>query len=181
MTLQPTDKIPESAETLTIWIDADAAPRDVKEIVFRASSRLNLPVRLVANQSIFAPPSGGRVECIVVPDGANAADRYIVEQAVAGDIVITADIPLAAQLVDRHVWVVDPRGEVMDDGNVRSRLASRNLMDAARGSGMEISGPPPYSLKDKGKFASALDRVLTKAIRSRAQAGSAGSKVQFPD
>jgi uncharacterized protein len=171
MTIQHTDQIPEWDGNLTIWIDADAAPRDVKEIVFRASTRLNLPVRLVANQSIFVPPSGGRVQSIVVPDGANAADRYIVDKAMEGDIVITADIPLAAQLVDRHVWVVDPRGEVLDDGNVRSRLASRNLMDAARGSGMEISGPSPYRPKDKVNFASALDRILTKAIRAKARSG----------
>jgi uncharacterized protein len=152
---------------LTIWIDADAAPRDVKEIVFKASMRLQLQVRLVANQSIGVPNSNGRIQSIAVPHGANVADRYIVENAIANDLAITADIPLAAALVDKGVHVIEPRGDVLDGNNVKSRLASRDLLDAARGSGMEISGPSPYSLKDKAAFASALDRILTRLIRQR--------------
>lgn len=151
----------------TIWVDADAAPREVKEIVFRASKRLNLPVRLVANQSIYAPPSGGRVQSIAVSSGANVADRYIVDHAFPGDLVITADIPLASQLVDRGILVLDPRGLILDANNVRSRLAARDLLDAARGAGMEVSGPSPYSAQDKTAFASALDRILTKAMRKK--------------
>lgn len=160
--------IPERKTTLTIWIDADAAPQEVKEIVFRASARLDLPVCLVANQSIYVPPAQRLIQSVAVASGADMADRYIVQNAVPGDLVITADIPLAAQLVERRIWVVDPRGLVLDDSNVRSRLATRDFMDAARGAGMQISGPAPYSAKDKSAFASAFDRTLAKAMRRRA-------------
>lgn len=160
--------IPERKTTLTIWIDADAAPQDVKEIVFRASARLDLPVCLVANQSIYVPPAQRLIQSVAVASGADMADRYIVQNAAPGDLVITADIPLAAQLVDRGIWVVDPRGLVLDGSNVRSRLATRDFMDAARGAGMQISGPAPYSAKDKSTFASAFDRTLAKAMRRRA-------------
>lgn len=156
---------PAGASPLTIWIDADSSPREVKEIVFRASKRLDLPVRLVANQTIYAPPSSGRIQSITVSSGANVADEYIVKHVSRGDLVITADIPLAAQLVDKKVWVLDPRGLLLDDSNVRSRLAARDIMDAARGAGMEISGPSPYNNQNKSAFASALDRILTKATR----------------
>lgn len=159
---------PERKSTLTIWIDADAAPQEVKEIVFRASARLDLPVCLVANQSIYVPPAQRRIRSVAVASGADMADRYIVHNAASGDLVITADIPLAAQLVERGIWVVDPRGLVLDESNVRSRLASRDFMDAARGAGMQISGPAPYSAKDKSAFASAFDRTLAKAIQRTA-------------
>lgn len=152
---------------ITIWIDADAAPRDAKELVFRASKRLQIPVVLVANQSISLPDRSELISRVVVSDGANIADRHIVEQASSGDIAITADIPLAAQLVNKQVFVIDPRGEEFDDRNMASRLAARDLMDAARGAGMELKGPRPYSPKDRSEFASALDRVLTKAIKNR--------------
>ena len=151
---------------MQIWIDADAAPRDVKEIVFRASVRLNLPVILVANQSIAIPGNTSRITSIAVPDGANIADKYIVDHAKPGDICITADIPLAAQLVDQGVLVIEPRGEEFDDRNVKSRLAARDLLDAARGAGMEMSGPKPYGSKDKSAFASTLDRVLTRCLKN---------------
>lgn len=155
----------QNSQPITIWIDADAAPRDVKEIIFKASVRLQLPVRLVANQSIGVPKSDGRIQSITVADGANVADRYIIENAIANDLVITADIPLAAALVDKGVHVIEPRGDILDANNVKSRLASRDLLDAARGSGMEISGPSPYNLKNKAAFASALDRILTRLTR----------------
>lgn len=150
---------------ITIWIDGDAAPREVKELVFRASTRLDVQVRLVANQSIAVPKSGDRIQCTVVPYGANIADRYILENALANDLAITADIPLAAALVDKGVWVIEPRGDILDANNVHGRLAARDLLDAARGSGVEIPGPSPYSLKDKAAFASALDRTLTRLLR----------------
>ena len=152
---------------MKIWIDADAAPRDVKELIFRASTRLKLQVVLVANQSIWVPTDSGLVSSVAVSEGANIADRYIVEHAEAGDLAITADIPLAAQLVDKRVYVIDPRGEEYDDRNVSGRLAARDLLDAARGSGMEISGPAPYSPKDRNAFASALDRILTRAMKTK--------------
>jgi len=149
---------------MKIWIDADAAPREVKELVFKAASRLKLPVVLVANQPMWVP-SGSLFSTITVPEGANVADKYIVDHAESGDVAITADIPLAAQLVDKQVFVIDPRGEQYDDRNVKGRLAARDLFDAARGAGMEFSGPAAYSPKDRGAFASTLDRVLTKATK----------------
>jgi uncharacterized protein YaiI (UPF0178 family) len=152
-------------QKMKIWIDADAAPRDVKELVFRASKRLGIEVMLVANQSIWFPPGSRLIKAVTVRDGANIADQYIVEHASVGDIVITADIPLAAQLVANQVFVLDPRGEVYDDRNVGSRLASRDFLEAARGAGMELSGPRPYSQRDRTQFASALDRILTRAIQ----------------
>lgn len=152
---------------MRIWIDADAAPREVKELVFKAATRLKLPVVLVANQSICVPPGNSLFSSVTVRDGANIADKYIVDHAAAGDLAITADIPLAAQLVDKQVLVIDPRGEQFDDRNMAGRLAARDLFDAARGAGMEFSGPAPYSPKDRAAFASALDRILTKATKAK--------------
>jgi uncharacterized protein YaiI (UPF0178 family) len=150
---------------MKLWIDADAAPRDAKELVFRASKRLGIEVTLVANQSIGVPPGNRLIQVVTVRDGANVADQYIIEHAQPGDVVLTADIPLAAQLVAKEVFVLDPRGEVYDDRNVGVRLAARDFLDAARGAGMELSGPRPYSQRDRTEFASALDRILTRAIK----------------
>ena len=152
---------------MKIWIDADAAPRDAKELVFRASKRLGVEVTLVANQSIGVPTGNRLLRVVTVRDGANVADQHIVEHAQPGDVVITADIPLAAQLVAKEVFVLDPRGEVYEDRNVGSRLAARDFLDAARGAGMELSGPRPYSQRDRTSFASALDRVLTRALKRK--------------
>ena len=157
---------------MKIWIDADAAPRESKELVYRASKRLEIEVTLVANQSIWLPPNNRLVNGVTVRDGANVADQYIADNATAGDVAITADIPLAAQLVAKDVFVISPRGEVFDDRNVGSRLASRDWLDASRGAGMAISGPQPYSQRDRVEFASALDRILTRAIKLRDQAAS---------
>jgi len=151
---------------MRIWIDADAAPREVKELVFKSATRLKILVVLVANQSIWVPPGNSLFASVTVREGANIADKYIVDNAVAGDLAITADIPLAAQLVEKKVFVIDPRGEQFDDRNMAGRLAARDLFDAARGAGMEFSGPAPYSPKDRSAFASALDRILTKAMKT---------------
>lgn len=156
---------------MKIWIDADAAPRDAKELIFRASARLKVPVTLVANQSIWVPPGNSLINAVAVPEGANIADKYIVEHAQAGDIVVTADVPLAAQLVAKECFVIEPRGEEWNEGNISGRLAARDFLDAARGAGMEISGPSPYSSKDRSAFASTLDRILTKALRSTKREG----------
>ncbi len=153
---------------MKIWIDADAAPREVKELVFRASTRLKLPVVLVANQSLWTPGGSSLISSVTVRDGANVADQYIVQNAVAGDVTITADIPLAAQLVAKQIYVIDPRGEEYDERNISGRLAARDFLDLARGAGMELSGPAPYGQKDRTAFASALDRVLTKALKEKA-------------
>lgn len=150
---------------MRIWIDADAAPRDIKEIVFRAARRLKVQTTLVANQSIAVPPNAPTVDCITVRDGANVADRYIVEHASAEDMVITADIPLAAELVAKDVAVIDPRGEIYDADNIASRLSMRDFFDELRGSGETLGGSKPFSELDKKAFASAFDRTLTRLLR----------------
>lgn len=150
---------------MQMWIDADAAPRDARELIIRASKRLGLGVTFVSNQSHWLPPGNGLLRAVTVKDGANVADQYIVEHARAGDIVVTADIPLAAELVAKQVFVLDPRGAIYDERNIGSRLAARDFFDIARGAGMELSGPRPYSQRDRTEFASALDRTLTRAMK----------------
>ena len=145
---------------MKIWIDADAAPRDVKEIVFRASHRLTLPVTLVANQRIPMPLNNPLVTAVWVRGGPDEADRHIAEHASPGDLAITADIPLAATLVSGGVLVLDFRGDVYTEENVRERLSLRDFMASLRDSGVQTGGPAPYGAKDKQAFASALDRTL---------------------
>ncbi len=147
---------------MRVWIDADAAPRDVKEIVFRAARRLNLDTVLVANRSVATPPNAPMVSSVTVPHGANVADQYIVDHASQGDLVITADIPLAAQLVERDVAVVDPRGEQYHADNIAGRLSMRDFMDDLRGAGGVVGGSRPYGELDKKAFAGTFDRLLTK-------------------
>lgn len=151
---------------MKLWIDADAAPGDVKELVFRAAARLKLETVLVANQPMSVPRGSTLVSAVLVEGGANVADAYIAEHAGAGDVAVTADIPLASALVGKGVFVVDPRGVEYDENNVGGRLAGRDLMDELRGGGMVTGGPRPYSAKDKQNFASTLDRVLTRAVRA---------------
>jgi hypothetical protein len=148
-----------------LWIDADAAPRDVKEIVFRAAKRLELQTVLVANQRMPVPPGNPFVTAVRVEGGPDVADLYIVEQAAPGDVAVTADIPLAAALVNKGVAVIDPRGDEFDAENVGERLAVRDFMDGLRGAGVETGGSRPYGPKDKQAFAGSLDRVLTRALR----------------
>lgn len=152
---------------MKIWVDADAAPRDVKEILFRAAKRLELETVLVANQPLSTPRHNEHVTAVVVPGGPDVADRYIVEHADEGDLAITADIPLAADLVEKGVVVLDPRGEIYSAENVRERLSIRDFMDSLRGAGVETGGSRPYGKKEKQAFASALDRLLTAALRDR--------------
>jgi uncharacterized protein len=148
---------------MKIWVDADAAPRDVKEIVYRAAQRLEIPAVLVANRRLTVPQNNAHVSSVLVQGGPDVADRYIAEHAVAGDIVITADIPLAADVVDNDIVVIDPRGEVLDAENVRERLSIRDFMESLRGSGVETGGAAPYGQRDRQAFAGALDRELAKA------------------
>lgn len=150
---------------MRIWVDADAAPRDVKEIVYRAAKRLGISAVLVANQRLLTPPHNPHVSSVRVEGGPDVADRYIADHAVAGDVVITADIPLAAILVEKRVTALDPRGEVYDEDNVRERLSIRDFMDSLRGSGVETGGARPYGTREKQAFARALDRLLTAAFR----------------
>jgi uncharacterized protein YaiI (UPF0178 family) len=150
-----------------LWIDADAAPREVKEIVFRAARRLRLEAVQVANRWLPAPPNHPFVKTVRVEGGPDVADRHIAENAAPGDVVVTADIPLAAILVEKHVLVIDPRGEEYTAENVGERLAVRDFMDGLRGAGVDTGGPRPYGARDKAAFAAALDRVLTRALRRR--------------
>ncbi len=150
---------------MTLWIDADAAPQAVKEICLRASERLKLPTILVANQRLPLPPGYANVSAVRVDGGADVADRYIVEHALAGDVAVTADIPLAALLVPKGVIVLDPRGEEYTSEIIGERLSVRNFMDGLRTSGVETGGHPAYGAREKQAFANALDRALTRAIR----------------
>jgi uncharacterized protein len=152
---------------MKLWIDADAAPRDVKEIVYRAARRLELETVLVANQRLQVPPGNPFVSAIRVDGGPDEADRYISEHAEPRDVAVTADIPLAAVLVEKGVAVIDPRGEEYSEGNVGERLAVRDFMEGLRGAGVETGGARPYGPKDRQSFAGALDRVLTRALRGR--------------
>lgn len=150
---------------MKIWIDADAAPRDVKEIVFRSARRLEIEAVLVANQWISTPMNHPFVTAVRVAGGPDVADRHIAEHAEPGDVAITADVPLASILVEKQVTVLDPRGMVYTEENVGERLAVRDFMDGLRGAGIETSGPRPYSPKDRQAFAASLDRVLTRAMK----------------
>lgn len=150
---------------MRLWIDADAAPRDVKEIAFRTAKRLSLSTALVANQRLQVPPGNPFVEAIRVEGGPDVADRYIAEHAEPGDVAVTADIPLASLLVPKGVHVIDPRGEQYTEDTIGERLSVRDFMDSLRGAGQETGGARPYGQKDKQAFANALDRVLTRAMR----------------
>ena len=150
---------------LTLWIDADAAPRDVKEICIRASARLELPTILVANQRVQVPPGHPHVSTVRVDGGPDVADRYIAEHAASGDVAITADIPLAALLVPKGVVVLDPRGEEYTAESIGERLSVRNFMDGLRGAGVETGGHAAYGPREKQAFANALDRALTRVRR----------------
>jgi hypothetical protein len=149
-----------------IWIDADAAPRDVKEIVFRAARRLEIEAVLVANQWISTPMNNPFIRAVRVAGGPDVADHHIAEHAEAGDVAVTADVPLAARLVEKQVIVIDVRGQEYSEENVGERLAVRDFMDGLRGAGIETSGPRPYNPKDRATFAAALDRALTRAARA---------------
>lgn len=149
---------------MKIWIDADACPRVVKEIIFRASHRLKIQVCMVANKSM-AKHSGPLVEIIVVEDGFDTADDYIADHAESIDLVVTADIPLAARIVDKGGIALDPRGEIYSEDNMGDRLSMRDLMAELRTDGLVQGGPAPFSLTDRQRFASALDRLLTRMLR----------------
>jgi uncharacterized protein YaiI (UPF0178 family) len=148
-----------------LWIDADAAPRDVKDLCFRASDRLELDTVLVANQRIQLPLGYTHLSAVRVDGGPDVADLYIAEHAEAGDVAVTADIPLAALLVPKGVVVIDPRGEVYTEESIGERLSVRNFMDSLRSTGVETGGHGPYGQKEKQAFANALDRALTRARR----------------
>ena len=144
---------------MQIWIDADACPKPAKELVYRASARLSVPVCLVANRPIGVPPSP-LIRLVRVKLGSDVADGYIVQHVAAGDLVITADIPLAAQVVARGALALDPRGDVYSADTIGERLAVRNLMEELRWAGAVSGGPAAYSDADRRHFAQALNRIL---------------------
>jgi uncharacterized protein YaiI (UPF0178 family) len=152
---------------MKLWIDADAAPQAVKEVCLRASERLGLPTILVANQRLTLSPGYSHVSAVRVDGGPDVADRYIAEHAVAGDVAVTADIPLAALLVPKGVVVLDPRGDEYTAEIIGERLSVRNFMDGLRMTGVETGGQAAYGSRDKQAFANALDRALTRALRQR--------------
>ncbi len=144
-----------------IWVDADACPKVIKEILYRAAERVGLPVTLVANQPLRVPDSPF-IRSVQVAAGFDVADSFIVQQAQAGDLVITADIPLAAEVVAKGCLALSPRGEFFTEENVRQRLALRDFMDDLRGSGVNTGGPPALSQADRQAFANRLDRLLAR-------------------
>lgn len=144
---------------MQIWVDADACPRTIKEILFRAAERTRVPMVLVANTLLRTPPSPF-IRVMRVRRGFDVADREIVEQVQAGDLVVTADIPLAAEVIGRGAHALDPRGVLYTTDNIPDRLAVRNLMAELRASGLEAGGPPPWSQSDSRAFANQLDRLL---------------------
>lgn len=138
----------------------------MKELVFRASKRLQLEVILVANQRLQPPPGYPLVRAIRVDGGADVADQHIAEHAVPGDLVVTQDIPLAALLVPRRIIVLDPRGEEHTPETIGERLSLRNFLDQARMAGAVTGGPPPWDPRTTQAFAAALDRTLTRSLRT---------------
>jgi len=134
---------------MQIWIDADAAPRDVKDLVFRAAKRLQVPAILVANQRLQPPPGNPMVSAVWVDGGPDVADQHIAAEAQAGDLVVTQDIPLAALLVPKGVAVLDPRGDEHTAETIGERLSIRDFMEQARTAGVVTGGPPPFDARAK--------------------------------
>jgi uncharacterized protein YaiI (UPF0178 family) len=147
--------------SMQIWVDADACPNVIKEILFRAADRVAVQVTLVANQAIQVPRSS-HIRSIQVASGFDVADNYIVQQAQAGDLVITADIPLASEAIDKGCLALNPRGDLYTTENIRQRLNMRDFMDTMRASGVDTGGPATFSKADRMAFANQLDRLLAQ-------------------
>ncbi len=146
---------------MKIWVDADACPIGIKEILFRAARRARVTVTLVANQPIRITPSP-YIRSVQVAAGFDVADNYIVQQIIAGDLVITADIPLAASVIESGALAISPRGEEFTPNNIKQRLGMRNFMEELRGAGQLRGGPAPLSATDRRNFANTLDRWLAQ-------------------
>lgn len=144
-----------------IWVDADACPRVIKDILYRAADRLQMPLVLVANQSLETPESR-HIRSVQVAHGFDVADNYIVKQADPGDLVVTADIPLAADAIAKGCIALNPRGELYTEENIRQRLSMRDFLDTLRGSGVDTGGPAAFSHGDRQVFANQLDRLLSR-------------------
>jgi uncharacterized protein YaiI (UPF0178 family) len=149
---------------MQIWVDADACPVVIKEIIFRAAERRQVRVTLVANKLITVPRSP-LIHSIRVSAGFDEADNYIAEQVASGDLVITADIPLAAMVIEKGGHALNPRGERYSTETIRQKLTMRDFMDQLRGSGIQTGGPPALSQRDRKAFGDELDRFLSQALR----------------
>lgn len=147
---------------MKIWVDADACPVAVKEILYRAANRTRIELTLIANQMLRVPPSPW-IKALQVPAGFDVADQKIAQEVVAGDVVVTTDVPLAALVIAKGAVVIDPRGELLDKGNIQERLSMRNFMESLRNSGVETGGPASLSSADRQAFANQLDRLLSRA------------------
>jgi len=146
----------------TIWVDADACPIVIKDILFRAAERTKIQTTLVANQAIRIPPSA-HISFLRVTQGYDEADNEIVKRLQAGDLVITADIPLAADVIDKDGIALNPRGELYTKENIRDRLNMRDFMETMRASGIQTGGPAPLNNTDRQAFANQLDRLLAQS------------------
>ena len=146
---------------MKIWVDADACPVVIKEILFRAAERTGVQLTLVANQPVRIPPSR-HIKFIQVAAGFDVADDEIVKRLDTGDLVITADIPLAAEAIEKGASALDPRGELYSIDNIRARLNMRDFMDTLRSSGIDTGGPPALGQGDRKSFANQLDKILTR-------------------
>jgi uncharacterized protein YaiI (UPF0178 family) len=152
---------------MKIWVDADACPVAVKDILYRAADRAQVLLTLIANQMLRVPPSPW-IRALQVPSGFDVADRRIAEEAVAGDLVITADVPLAAQVIAKGACVLDPRGDLLDASNIEERLTMRNFMDGLRSGGVQTGGPAAFAAADRQAFANRLDGLLARQARRQA-------------
>lgn len=146
---------------MKIWVDADACPVVIKDILFRAAQRTGIQLTLVANQSVRVPPSPN-IKFVQVASGFDVADNEIVKRLDVGDLVITADIPLAAEVIDSGGHALNPRGELYSTDNIKARLTMRNFMDTLRSSGIDTGGPPTLNQSDRKTFADQLDKFLTR-------------------
>ena len=144
-----------------IWVDADACPAVIKDILYRAAERLKIEMTLVANKALRTPPSP-YIKALQVPRGIDVADSHIVKELAPGDLVITADIPLASDVISKGARALNPRGELYSPENIQERLALRNFLDELRGTGERTGGPAALDNADRKRFADQLDRLLAK-------------------
>ncbi len=150
---------------MQLWVDADACPVVIKEILYRVANRTKVMTTFVANQLLRVPPSP-YIRALQVPQGFDVADNKIVQAISAGDLVITADIPLAAQVIAKGAHALNPRGQFYSTANIAERLAMRNFMEELRGSGVDINGPSTFSQADRQAFAAELDRFFARQMQS---------------